>query len=264
MPPELVTSVSLPRHRQWEGGIRANAFASGGWLPLAVRGTKQNGLIAIWDWYATFCRLAGVDPTDVRAKRAGLPPIDSLDMSALLLGSNVTSPRRVLAISTEPRPSNLTTAPLCSSYDRRTPMYEDPRIQGDELAPIPASGRCTTVNGVIVDDGEGQPLWKLLTGDLQQAIYLGPHWPNRTGPSVDSFNPRFTERCGDGCLYDLRSDPLETSDLAHKLPDKVKELHAMIEAFEATAFNPRRGGIDARSCEVAATRYGGFWGPFLP
>ena len=135
---------------------------------------------------------------------------------------------------------------------------------GDELAPIPASGRCTTVNGVIVDDGEGQPLWKLLTGDLQQAIYLGPHWPNRTGPSVDSFNPRFTQRCGDGCLYDLRSDPLETSDLAHKLPEKVTELHAMIEAFEATAFNPRRGGIDARSCEVAATRYGGFWGPFLP
>lgn len=61
----------------WEGGIRSNAFASGGLLPPKVRGTKQTGLMAGWDWYATYCFLAGVDPTDHKAQAAGLPPIDS-------------------------------------------------------------------------------------------------------------------------------------------------------------------------------------------
>lgn len=27
----------------WEGGIRVNAFVSGGFLPMAVRGTKLDG-----------------------------------------------------------------------------------------------------------------------------------------------------------------------------------------------------------------------------
>merc|ERR1719408_963756 len=58
----------------WEGGIRVNAFVSGGFLPEKVRGTKNDGLMAGWDWYATFAGLAGVDPTDYRAQKAGLPP----------------------------------------------------------------------------------------------------------------------------------------------------------------------------------------------
>ena len=29
----------------WEGGIRVNAFAAGGYLPSEVLGTKQEGLI---------------------------------------------------------------------------------------------------------------------------------------------------------------------------------------------------------------------------
>jgi hypothetical protein len=34
----------------FEGGIRVNAFASGGFLPAAVRGTKLEGTIHIADW----------------------------------------------------------------------------------------------------------------------------------------------------------------------------------------------------------------------
>ncbi len=52
----------------FEGGVRANAFVSGGLVPAARRGTKEDGLIAIEDWYATFCSLAGVDPADTKAK----------------------------------------------------------------------------------------------------------------------------------------------------------------------------------------------------
>jgi len=77
----------------WEGGVRVNAFVSGGFVPTERRGSVETGYIAVWDWYATFSRLAGVDPEDLRAKEAGLPPIDSLDMWPLLSGQNKTSPR---------------------------------------------------------------------------------------------------------------------------------------------------------------------------
>ena len=77
----------------WQGGIRVNAFASGGFLPEKVRGTKTEGYIHLADWYGTFCGLAGVDPTDKKAAAANLPPVDSLDMWPLISGQNSTSPR---------------------------------------------------------------------------------------------------------------------------------------------------------------------------
>ena len=70
-----------------------NAFVSGGYLPEGMRGKKIDGYIHIADWYSTFCSLAGVDPTDERAAKAKLPPIDSLNVWPLISGQNSTSPR---------------------------------------------------------------------------------------------------------------------------------------------------------------------------
>ena len=83
----------------WQGGVRVNAFVSGGYLPEQMRGEKTEGYIHIADWYATFCALAGVDPTDERAAKANLPPIDSLNMWPLISGQNSTSPRTDIPIS---------------------------------------------------------------------------------------------------------------------------------------------------------------------
>jgi arylsulfatase I/J len=38
----------------WEGGIRVNSWISGGFLPVHMRGTKYDGLVTAWDYYATF------------------------------------------------------------------------------------------------------------------------------------------------------------------------------------------------------------------
>merc|ERR1719343_288668 len=78
----------------WEGGIRACAFVSGGWLPEKVRGTTTDGLVAAWDWYATFAHLAGADPADEQAKNAGLPAIDSINVWPLISGATKVSPRK--------------------------------------------------------------------------------------------------------------------------------------------------------------------------
>ena len=83
----------------WQGGIRVNAFVSGGFLPMKMQGQKITGKIHLADWYATFCAIAGVDPTDERAAKAKLPPIDSMNMWPLISGENTTSPRQDIPVS---------------------------------------------------------------------------------------------------------------------------------------------------------------------
>merc|ERR1711907_438715 len=124
-----------------------------------------------------------------------------------------------MGIGTEPRASNISSAPLCSSY-HPTEYYDDPRVTGDEIFPPPLKGRCTTVSGVILDRPDG--LWKLLTGKVQQACYTGPHYPNR---STLIPSEHYVEDCGNGCLYELRRDPLETTNLATTHPVLLKELY---------------------------------------
>ena len=290
----------------WEGGIRGNSFVSGGFIPTHMRGHKYDGLVTAWDWYHTFCRFAGVDPTDHRAAAADLPPLDSFDHSGLILGTNLTSPRTELPIGTEPRASNVSTAPSCGSY-YASPLYEDTSIDGDEFAPLPSDGEhniapllhtnthivcmppircialtptkahaptadlttcapdlgnCTTVSGLIVDErGSGGTLWKILTGDVQQDLFTGPHYPNIT---TNEHSNEFVGHCGNGCLFDLVADPQERHDLAATHPDKLKVMQKKLSEYESTAFNPHRGGINPQACDVAFNKYHGFWGPFLP
>jgi arylsulfatase I/J len=82
----------------WEGGVRTNAFLSGGLVPQAKRGTVHDDLIACWDWYSSFCELAGVAPADAAAAAAGLPPIDSVSQLPYIFGLNTTPPRTVVEL----------------------------------------------------------------------------------------------------------------------------------------------------------------------
>jgi hypothetical protein len=41
------------------GGIRANAFVTGGFLPEDRRGVREEGFMTTADWYATYAGLAG-------------------------------------------------------------------------------------------------------------------------------------------------------------------------------------------------------------
>ena len=90
--------MSEGKTSNFQGGIRVNAFVSGGLIPAPMRGKRLNGLGAVWDWYATFAELAGVDPTDHMAAAAGLPGVDSVSLWPYLSGANQTSPRKALPI----------------------------------------------------------------------------------------------------------------------------------------------------------------------
>ncbi len=79
----------------FEGGIRSLAFANGGLIPDKMRGTISEGFIHIADWYTTFCKLAGVDPSD---SGPGKFPVDGQDVWPIITGVNTTTPHEEIML----------------------------------------------------------------------------------------------------------------------------------------------------------------------
>eukprot|EP01083_Nonionella_stella_P220596 789069_1 len=77
----------------FQGGVRVIGMVSGGYLPSKRRGISVNGTFHIADVYSTLCAIVGIDPSDKRAKKAGLPPIDSINMWPFMTGETSISPR---------------------------------------------------------------------------------------------------------------------------------------------------------------------------
>ena len=216
------------KHSPFEGGIRSNAFVSGGLVPVSQRGTTREGLVAIEDWYRTFAGLAGADPNDERAAAAGLPPVEGYDMWPYLSGANATSPR--------------TEVPIGSS--------------GDGI-----SDGATIIQGLLRADG-----YKILWDSCDFPVWTGPIYPNKTTASAKWQNIPLD--CGTleapKCLFNVFSDPTEHNNLADSLPDIVAEMSARLIAINATLFSPNRGTPYPSACKTCQTVWHGFAGPFMP
>ena len=68
------------------------------------------------------------------------------------------------------------------------------------------------------------------------------------------------------CTLEATSPP-STSQITNshtQMRTDPQELHAKLEKYETTAFNPNRGAYNGAACHHALHEYGGFWGPFLP
>lgn len=88
------------KYTDFEGGVRQAAFASGGLIPPTVRGTTSAEIIAIADMWATFSVLAGGDAVDHKAAAiGGVPPVDSVDVSAVFLSVGGRSNRDTIVLS---------------------------------------------------------------------------------------------------------------------------------------------------------------------
>ena len=217
----------------WEGGIRVNAFVSGGILPQSVKGTTSTQLVAGWDWYATLAALAGEDPTDHAAAAAGLPPIDSHNLAPMIFGENATSPRTRLEIGSN--------------------------VGGDEAN---RTSGATVVGGII------RPPYKIVVGDgpgnvLDNVCWPGPESPNNTGSCNSDNRTQVCARTPEtGCLFDVWKDPGEHVNLASSMPELFKSMLAEMDQVQTTVFSPERGANNPAACD-AAKKYGGFWGPFI-
>jgi hypothetical protein len=229
----------------WEGGIRVSSFISGGIVSNARRGTVYRGLVSAFDFYATILSLAGGNTSDPAAEAAGLPPVDGMDLSAVLLGSTPTPPggleRLELVIGTQ-----------------------DATVQN-------VAGLLWMVRA---DSQTGAParLYKLLTGVQNQNAHSAPLSPNSTENATLGFPPalpdEFTLDCTDqGCLYELLGDADERINLASpSAPPRVAQIvaHMQIRLREArrTSLVRSAGPTDEKAC-VAAEKRGGYWGPWL-
>lgn len=220
------------KNSNWDGGIRVNALVSGGFLPPSVRGTKMEGLVAGWDWYATFAALAGVDPEDKRAAAAGLPAIDSYNMWPMISGQSKASPRKYLVIG-------------------------DTNDEGQSLN---GSAPEAWVGGLI--SGE----YKLLVGKNHQASWSAPDGPTmsqRVTQELKAAKQKCGHSPGDGCLYNIYSDPEERNNIASSHPDIFNEMIKVVVQEETKIYNPDRGQAHPAACMFALQNYDGFLGPFV-
>eukprot|EP00934_Nitzschia_sp_Nitz4_P000146 Nitzschia sp. Nitz4//scaffold248_size28759//7765//8979//NITZ4_008106-RA/size28759-processed-gene-0.13-mRNA-1//1//CDS//3329543983//146//frame0 len=87
------------KYSDWEGGVRAAAFVSGGFIPTARRGTTIYEPIHIADWYTTLTTLAGVTVLDMDTQDGKFPSIDSVNIWPLLVNETGTSPRQEIPLS---------------------------------------------------------------------------------------------------------------------------------------------------------------------
>ena len=94
---------------EFEGGVRVNAFLSGGFIPPALWGQRRDGYLHVCDWYATLLPLAGADSAD---DQPGVPPIDGLDMWGYITGKVKDSPRTEMMLSNQFKRGTLFSAAL--------------------------------------------------------------------------------------------------------------------------------------------------------
>ena len=234
-----------------DGGIRVNAWVTGGYLPKARRGKKEGGLIALWDWWATFSALGGALPADVKSDAFGLPAIDSLNMWPLISGADTKSPRENLIIGAP----SVTTATVATGA---------------------ALLMHTVVQGII------EPPYKLLLGNVGIPLWTSTTSPNSTDAAAGSVPTRAQGeasmlRCGDpmnvvshgggtGCLFNIYDDPSEQKNLAGDPAHKatVARLREAIATAQKTAVTPGRGLPNAGTEMCTQIRkQGDFIGPFV-
>ncbi|KAG5190928.1 arylsulfatase B-like protein [Tribonema minus] len=220
------------KYGNFEGGVRTNAFVSGGFVPAAQRGTTVDGFVAVEDWFSTFCALAGVDPTDTKAQKAGLPPIDSINVWPYLSGLMNTSPRKEIILANTNKDAN-----------------------------------GTKVQGIIDQQGN-----KLLAGMIRNAVNspaINPTGTQNDLPKLDCGPPGDPRYPYDGaCLFNVFSDPSELTNIAAQKPAVVARLAERLKAIQATAFSAERGDApndkpSGLPCQSALRNLSGFEGPWL-
>ena len=69
--------------------------------------------------------------------------------------------------------------------------------------------------------------------------------------------------CGMGCLFNIRTDPHETNDLAEINPGLLESMRARFLVLNATQFDAPKLAEDAELCRAYFKAHDGYLGPYL-
>jgi hypothetical protein len=209
------------KHDPFDGGTRATAFLSGGFLPSSLQGTTSGDIfVHVADWYSTMCALAGVDPTDTVVLAGAKRPIDSVNVWPILTKQTVVPPRQYLPTTES------------SIIDTISP-------EGFKLINLVGPSRYYQTDQTAID-----PADPTVIGHLP---CLSSSQPQPTGPGVDpilncvnatgngpgtSHNISCCAVCSleQPCLFAIRTDPAETTNIAAQHPEVVARLSALLKA----------------------------------
>jgi len=249
-----------------EGGIRVNAFVSGGYIPEENRGTKVEELGYVSDWYTTFCKLAGVSEVDTLAAKYDLPPVDGIDLWPMITGKG--NGRNEIYVSEKSiimGKYKLMTGK--HGFDIRTGVHYPNNTCGctdtkDMLCdcdqPGPSSGYwlpCTeTEEGndqACITSARGEESFARFHSYPKSLEHLG-HWV------LDC------DRHEHGCLFNIYDDPSEYNDLGSdpKYAGLIQRMKRKLDKYRKTNFDPPRGHENYLAC-IAGFYYDGYIGPFL-
>jgi len=238
------------KYSDWQGGIRTNAFISGGIIPKERRGQKHEGVVSIADWYGVVSELAGVDAADRKAEKAnewlekkGLPLLKPVD---------VVPQWQHMMDGTNGRPDTLYVS------NKAVLKYPYKLVAGDQVYSI-YSGQlypnCSTIEN-LEQHGPAVPL----LDDVKlfgERLDLG--FPQE---KVDRLMD--IDHCGEGRLYNIAEDPREVNDLSTdpNFASILSGLRSDLADFNKNLFDPDRGHPTMTACRVAM-KVGGFYGPFI-
>ncbi|CAE7792603.1 Arsb, partial [Symbiodinium sp. CCMP2456] len=225
----------------FEGGVRTNAFISGGFVPAEHRNTTFHGVIHISDWYATLCDLAGVSHFDEAAAEAnkvlgpkGLPLLGDVDgrpqMQHIFSGTN-----------------GRTDALHLSRHAVLKWPYK--LVTGDQefsFWPGPVFPNCSSVHP-----------------EFPRVDVFG-HGVRIESDDATYREYAMVEDCGTGCLYDVAADPSEHSNLANQAQYQavLTDLQEELERLNSDASTADMGQATTQAC-WQAFQAGGFLQPFV-
>jgi arylsulfatase A-like enzyme len=222
------------KHDPWEGGTRAAAFMSGGFVPTELQGkTSGDKLVHITDWYPTFCALAGVDPRNDVYIEGAFRHIDGVNVWPLLTGSNTTQPRKV---------TPTTEASIIETVD-------DERWW--KLVTLAGQSNYYTPNATQYDGSD-----PCLAGRQPD-----PPQPGRTDPLVNGACA--VCNASHPCLYDILADPYEQSNVATANADVVARLAPILDAYNDHYVTGHldTSVLEANYTAVGSDEWGGYTGP---
>ncbi|XP_076452854.1 arylsulfatase B-like [Babylonia areolata] len=222
----------------WEGGVHGIGFVHSPLLHPSTRGTINNELIHVSDWFPTLTGLA-------HGSLAGVKPLDGFDQWDTI-SRNAPSPRKELLHNIDPLQAPKGSRLYPDTFDTRIRAairVGDFKLitgnPGNSLLLMPPEFNLPAISQVGQGQGQGNPLT-----------------PVGTGTKPESQAPPTAKNVW---LFNVANDPAENYDLSESMPDVVRKLLRRLQDYSSTAVPPLWPKPDPRS---NPRKHGGVWGPW--